>query len=402
MERSGLGRHLLLFEPCFAAIIRLDSIGTEVWRLIDGRRSIKVIATAIRDRFPGVDADVAKDVRLFIADLAKRGFVTFPNSPFLQPSASTGSSAPIRNGKTESIEEQGLKYALDLADGSRLAIAAADADAERVVERFALAARLAPVRTSARRRRILVAAVPNSDGAAGRPLRTTDPAACLIDRFSPGPLRQVGRSRGSIRLVTESEWLWRQLVRLSSFIGREAQACGGVLLHGALAVYSPPGRTGGEAGVLLAGRSGVGKSTASGRLPQSWRSLCDDTALVVRREDGSYWAHPWPTWSRFFAGGTGHGWEVQHAVPLRAVFILEQAKRESVQPSGPSEAVCMLSEIARQAARHLWRGAGPAELAAFHRQRFDNLCGMAQALPVHLLDVSLKGHFWREMERVLE
>ncbi len=377
-------------------------MGAEVWRLIDGRRSVEAIATAIWDRFPGADADVAKDVRLFIADLAKRNFVTFPNNPFLQPSDSTGSSARTRNGKPESMAEQGPKYALDLADGTRLVIAAADAYAERVVERFALAARLATVRTSARRRRILVAAVPNSVVAVSRPLMATDPATCLIDRFSPEPLQQIGRGRGSIRIVTEREWLWRQLLRLSSFIGREVQGSGGVMLHGALAAYFPPGRKGGEAGVLLAGRSGVGKSTASGRLPRSWRSLCDDTSLVVRRTDGSYWGHPWPTWSRFFAGETGHSWEVQHAVPLRAVFILEQAEQEIVKASDPGEAVCMLSEIARQAARHLWRGVGPAELAAFHRQRFDNLCGMAQTLPVHLLDVSIQGQFWKEMERVLE
>jgi serine kinase of HPr protein (carbohydrate metabolism regulator) len=56
-----------------------------------------------------------------------------------------------------------------------------------------------------------------------------------------------------------------QLVRLSAFLGKEAQAHGGVLLHGGLAVHPGPS---GPHGVLLAGPSGVGKSTASRRLPR--------------------------------------------------------------------------------------------------------------------------------------
>lgn len=100
-----------------------------------------------------------------------------------------------------------------------------------------------------------------------------------------------------------------QLVQLSLAIASWAEDRGGLLLHGALAEHD--GR-----GAILAGPGGVGKTTASRRLPPSWRSLSDDVALVVRGVDGKYWAHPWPTWSRFMFGGPCGSWDVQHAVPL--------------------------------------------------------------------------------------
>ena len=73
------------------------------------------------------------------------------------------------------------------------------------------------------------------------------------------------------------QWRWQQLARLSACIARETLPNGGVMLHGGLAtVPLAPG----PGGVLLAGRSGVGKSTASRRLPPTWRSLADDVTLV--------------------------------------------------------------------------------------------------------------------------
>ena len=65
---------------------------------------------------------------------------------------------------------------------------------------------------------------------------------------------------------------------------------GGLPLHGALVEHD--GR-----GVLLVGRSGVGKSTACRRLPPRWNALGDDLALAVRRPGGGFAVHPLPTWS---------------------------------------------------------------------------------------------------------
>ena len=54
-----------------------------------------------------------------------------------------------------------------------------------------------------------------------------------------------------------------------------------------------------------------------------WRSLCDDATLVVRDASGRYWAHPWPTWSRFY---TLDG--VVHAVNGVSFELLPERLRE--------------------------------------------------------------------------
>ena len=89
-------------------------------------------------------------------------------------------------------------------------------------------------------------------------------------------------------------------------------------------------------------------------------------------------------------------------MPLNAIFVVDQAVQERTKRVGISEAICLLTEVARQAARQLWRTADPTVLSVFHRERFDNLCALVQVVPVYLLDVSLKGSFWREMERVID
>jgi SynChlorMet cassette protein ScmC len=126
--------------------------------------------------------------------------------------------------------------------------------------------------------------------------------------------------------------------------------------------------------------------------------------LVVRDEEGSYWAHPLPTWSCFFGPKAGDGsdsWAVQQAVPLRAIVILEQGTEDRIQPLGPGHALALLAELARQASSHLVLGMPLDEITALNSQRFDNLCALVQAVPAYLLHVSLNGAFWTEIERVI-
>lgn len=182
------------------------------------------------------------------------------------------------------------------------------------------------------------------------------------------------------------------LVKLSLVFAREAQARGGVLIHGALAERD-------GIGVILAAPGGMGKTTASNRLPSPWRSLCDDTTLVVRNPQGGYWAHPWPTWSRFLDGGMGGTWNVQEAVPLRGAFVLVQAAEDRVERVGPGHAVSLLWEAVEQVSAFLAPGLCKEELRAFHLERFENLRDLVGVVPVHLLHISLTGAFWHEIEQ---
>ena len=190
--------------------------------------------------------------------------------------------------------------------------------------------------------------------------------------------------------------MYLHAMRLSLVIAREAQTRGGILLHGALAERD-------GMGVILAAPGGTGKTTASGRLPAPWRSLCDDTTLVVRDPQGNYRAHPWPTWSRFLFGGSGDGsWDVQHAVPLGGIFFLSRAAEDRVEPVGGGQAVSLLVECANQGSMIMAHGLREEETRALHLERFDNLCALARVVPAHLLHISLTGAFWREIESALK
>ncbi len=297
-------------------------------------------------------------------------------------------------------------FILCLANGARLALCAGDETAASVVNFLARAAQLSPLPgrlPSGVRRLLVVTAVGRTD------MSTHVSSADIVYPLEPTDTLQPKRWRRNPMAMPESltpeQWRCQQLVRLSACIAHEAQP-DGVLLHSGLALLPsplPPQRRN-EEGVLLAGRSGVGKSTAARRLPPPWRALADEATLIVKDEKGLYWAHPWLTWSRFFGAEKGDGrdtWDVQRAVPLRAIFILEQGEENHVEPLGSGHAVALLAELARQTATHFLHGLPLDEIAGFNRRRFENLSALVRSVPAYLLHVSLTGAFWEEIARTI-
>lgn len=186
-----------------------------------------------------------------------------------------------------------------------------------------------------------------------------------------------------------------QLMHLSMVICRDVQYRGGVLLHGAFAGCNGNG-------VILAGPGGIGKTTASKRLPHHWQSFCDDMTLTVCDNKGGYWAHPWPTWSTFMFDGPGGTWNVQHAIPLKGIFFLEQAHEDRFKPLGTAQSICLLNASAEQAS---WSMPGHLEknmLRELRLQRFDNICDLAKTIPSYVLRMGIDGAFWKEMERAID
>jgi SynChlorMet cassette protein ScmC len=188
--------------------------------------------------------------------------------------------------------------------------------------------------------------------------------------------------------------LANQLMQLSLVIAQQAQNTGGILLHGALIEKD-------GWGAILAGPGGVGKTTASCRLRSPWRSLSDDVTLVVRGKHGTYWAHPWPTWSNYMLGGKGGTWDVEHAVELKAIFFLAQSQGDRIRPLGAGHSVPLLVEVTEQASWSMAHGQGGAVARALRLQRFENICSLAKSKICYHLHLSLKGAFWKEIERVI-
>ena len=279
-----------------------------------------------------------------------------------------------------------LEHDLILADGSRWVVAAGDEEAESIVSRLGRAMKLGTITGTGAVESSRPGAVRRLLVRVGAHGQKTVAATCHAMPKDDGPIVCV------LRPSPHEEELYGQLMELSSVFAREAQARGGVLLHGALAERN-------GIGVILAAPGGTGKSTASGRLPATWRSLCDDTTLVVRDSRGEYRAHPWPTWSRFLRGEPGGAWDVQKTVPLKGVFFLSRAAEDRAEPVGPGRAVSLLVECAGQSSRPMALGLDKEATRALHLERFDNLCALARAVPTHLLHISLTGAFWREIER---
>jgi SynChlorMet cassette protein ScmC len=395
---SDFGEPPLLFQPLFGEVVALSPVALAIWQAVDGQRSVAEIAAQLQAQCEDAPPDIASDVIVFLNDLKRRGFVSIepsssqPNQPEEMPILTRTAFDPIKPHGAAT---------LSLADGSHWQLIAVDESAGRVLAQFAASCGLTQATQPGPQILYLV-----TDSAALAE-RVPDDSVFILQ--APGalpPVRPVkeGRNRegGQIppKPPSEQEWLWMQLVRLSAFFGEQVQSRGGFLIHSALAQVPISG-----AGVLLGGRSGVGKSTASRRLAPPWRSLCDDATLIVRAANGNYWAHPWPTWSRVYAQQYADRWDVQTPVPLQAAFILEQGPVDRVHPAAPAEAVTLLMELSRQASRHLWTANGHKtgldRIRASNRQRFDNVCALVAARPVFLLDATLEGSFWVEIERAL-
>jgi SynChlorMet cassette protein ScmC len=283
------------------------------------------------------------------------------------------------------LKREVLHY-LVLADGSRWAIAAGDEAAAAIVSQLGHAMQL-DMNTGASK--------PHLHGELSRLFVQVDARSSVADCYVP----LASKNDGAVICILSPCEHWGgpyvNLVRLSLIFAREAQTRGGVLIHGALAERD-------GIGVILPAGGGTGKTTASNRLPAPWRSLSDDATLVVRDSQGNYWAHPWPTWSRFQNGGPGGNWAVQNAVPVKGIFFLVQAIADRAKLVGQGQAVSLLVECVRQASTLMAPGLFEEELHAMHMERFNNLCALARVVPTYLLHISLTGAFWQEIEQALE
>jgi SynChlorMet cassette protein ScmC len=194
--------------------------------------------------------------------------------------------------------------------------------------------------------------------------------------------------------VSTSEKTALQLTRISQIVANSSEKNGGLLVHGALAELN-------GIGVILAGPGGVGKTTASKRLPHPWRSLSDDTALIVKSPDGTYWAHPWPTWSRCRQGDMSGSWDVQTAVKIGLICMLRQCQDDRISLLPLRQVISELVDVSGQTFTILANGMSQSALRCLNLMRFHNAVVMAKKLPVCRLEISKNGEFWEEIKRFL-
>ena len=259
-------------------------------------------------------------------------------------------------------------YYISLADETHLTLTSTDEHAATLLAQFASAAQLALGNRSDRR--VIV---------------TTDESKLSLKTIDGTVYQFIPIPNGKFNFPP--------LFGLSHVITRQTQD--GILLHGALAEHK--GR-----GVIMIAPGGTGKTTASERLPSPWRSLSDDLSLILRDRQGTYWAHPWPTWSRFKDDGPGGSWKVQSGVPLQAIFHLSQAEKDWLEPLGIGEAVIFLIQSAEQVFSLIKRAFDKDYIRRLRLEQFDRLCVLARSVPINKLHLSLDGSFWQVMEEAME
>jgi SynChlorMet cassette protein ScmC len=182
-----------------------------------------------------------------------------------------------------------------------------------------------------------------------------------------------------------------RFMQLSSVFVLDAMTRGGMLFHGALIERD-------SLGVILAGPCGVGKTTACNRLPEPWKALSDDSTLIVRDTSGDYWAHPWPTWSRFLMENGDGSWDVRKGVFVKAICFLSQSPKLELIPLGEGEMVILGMASTDQASRALdWQ----LDVESVRKMRnicFRNVCQMVKVIPGYRLKLDLKSPFYTLIE----
>lgn len=270
-------------------------------------------------------------------------------------------------------------YALTFSNGVEWHITPTDPFAVGVVKRFAECMKLEPVTQPHNKSgNVRIVSVRSSERGCSMPSIVNGSAICTLAK--------------SISDMWERDYYYFSAIWLAVV----ADALGGptIFIHSALAEYE-------ENGILFAAPGGGGKTTASRRLPLPWKSLCDDTTVLVRDESGLWMAHPWPTW-----GTPSEDWKcipcnVRHSVPVRAIFFLDQSELDDVDPVCGGEKLSMLAHASAQATTFATQILDPDSKRQSSLLWFSHLTEIAAQIPMFRLRLSLRGKFWETVEKTL-
>jgi SynChlorMet cassette protein ScmC len=178
--------------------------------------------------------------------------------------------------------------------------------------------------------------------------------------------------------------MWQAL----QIVYRDVVIKGGLPLHSALIENA-------DAGYLLVGGEGSGKSTSCGLLTPPWEAVSDDGVIIIPHSDG-YMAHPLPTWSELISGRSNRQWDVRKGTRLRGVYFIGKAAEDGVARAGQGfSAVALSRSAAYLCSSGRVKGSDPG--ADVKRRIFENACAVVSRIPCFSLEISLTGKFWEKI-----
>jgi SynChlorMet cassette protein ScmC len=204
--------------------------------------------------------------------------------------------------------------------------------------------------------------------------------------------------------------------RLSTLVLRDAECCvnydlhanmsvisrvvtirneiwGGFLVHGVLLAHRGNG-------IILAGASGVGKTTAASRMPaDTWKQYSDDLTLVVCDKRGDYFAYPWPGPKAYPYYELRYN--LSSGLPLKGMFLLVRRKEVQFNPIKKMHGIALLQHVVDQA----FDIPDPAVVydgsREMRKKRLENLSRFVEKNPVFELSLDMVDPFWLEIEKRL-
>jgi len=168
---------------------------------------------------------------------------------------------------------------------------------------------------------------------------------------------------------------------------------GGFPVHGALLKKD-------GIGIIIGAPGGTGKSTCCKRMPEPWYALCDDLSLIVMEKSNIYRVHPLPTWKDSLKG-IKTTWNIKENLPLKAIFLLEQADKDRVVPVKKSLGALRLTHLALQICQASWKYLNSGEIREIRENLFSNAWELTSTVPCYTLCCSRTGKFWEEIEKVI-
>lgn len=188
--------------------------------------------------------------------------------------------------------------------------------------------------------------------------------------------------------------LWKVLHVIAYKIGCQISKSGGLPVHSAL--FEHRGK-----GILIAGKSGAGKTTMFSNAPSHWKAMADDCAFVVKSNQG-YVVHPYVTPSELLAEKKQSVRDINISTSLKGLFFLEQSAFDDIEQISRLKAASALYEVAASSLVFYYRDfLNDPQLKNLRKDLFNNACDIVNVVPAYRLRASRYNTIWPILEKAI-